>query len=105
MNKELFEKIINYSGEKLALAAVIKTKDSSPRNAGAKMIIYPDGSTYGTIGGGPTEAEIIEESKKLIKTGGSKKISFNLTNKEISEHGGICGGNVDIFVDVIDLND
>ncbi|RCW47386.1 MULTISPECIES: XdhC family protein [unclassified Halanaerobium] len=105
MNKELFEKIINYSGEKLVLAAVIKTKDSSPRNAGAKMIIYPDGSTYGTIGGGPVEAEIIEESKKLIKTGGSKKLNYNLTNKDIAEHGGICGGNVDIFVEVIDLID
>jgi xanthine dehydrogenase accessory factor len=105
MNKEIFEKIINYKGKKIVLAAVIKTKDSSPRNVGAKMIIYPDGSIDGTIGGGPTEAKVIEEGKKLIKVGGCKKYKFELTNEDIAEHGGVCGGNVDIFLETIKLDE
>ncbi|HEY2027646.1 MAG TPA: XdhC family protein, partial [Myxococcales bacterium] len=44
------------------LCTVTATARSAPRDAGAKMIVAPDGSILGTIGGGPLEAVVIEEA-------------------------------------------
>src|SRR3989304_3361540 len=39
-------------GDPAALVTVIATEGSTPQKAGAKMVVYPDGRTAGTIGGG-----------------------------------------------------
>ena len=49
-----------------ALATVAATTGSVPRQTGSKMLVYADGKTSGTIGGGKFEALVVEDSLKSI---------------------------------------
>ena len=103
MNKKLLDSLLSYEGkgDYLALATLIDSSGSSPRNAGAQMLVYPDGSIEGTIGGGPSEAETIEKAKELMKKGENGRFKFEFTNEEIAAAGGICGGEIIVFIETI----
>ncbi|WP_066288324.1 XdhC family protein [Bacillus sp. FJAT-29937] len=88
-------------GEKAALATVIRTKGSTPRKAGTKMIIFPCGKIEGTIGGGCGEAEVIEKALEVIDSRRPTKYVVDLTKGLLYEDGGICGGIMDIFIEPI----
>lgn len=105
MNKRLLEKIIDTEGkyDSLALATIVDAKSSSPRDTGTSMIVYPDGKTYGTIGGGDQENDIINRAKELLKENKSGMISFNLTRKEAAKIGWVCGGDIDVYIENIEL--
>lgn len=103
MKKEILEKIINLKEDnvRLARAFIVQAKSSSPRNTGTEMIITENGDTFGSIGGGKDEKTVIEKSLDLMKTGRSEKLKLTLTRKEAAEIGWVCGGQVDIFIQVI----
>jgi len=102
-NVELFTKImrIREEGGKAALATIIRTKGSTPRKTGAKMLVFPNGQIAGTIGGGCGEAAVIEEAWKVIETGIPRQYSVDLTAGLLYEDGGICGGVMDVFIEPI----
>ena len=56
---EIFKKLTELKQREITvcLATIIETSGSTPRDAGAKMIICMDGTTYGTIGGGCGESQ------------------------------------------------
>jgi len=86
------------NGDAVALATVIHTQGSIPRHAGAKMLIYADGKTIGTIGGGAMESKIIEAGITAIKTNSSTLEIYTLNNLEDGDPG-ICGGTAQIFIE------
>ncbi|ADL12014.1 XdhC family protein [Acetohalobium arabaticum] len=106
MDREIVNKIKSYEGEGdyIALATVISAAGSSPRNIGAQMLVYPNGAISGTVGGGISEAETIEKAQELIKTGKNKKYFFDMSNQEVAKSGGVCGGQVAIFIETIKIN-
>ncbi len=59
MELDIVNKLVEAEKEKLSvvLATVIKSHGSSPREEGAQMLVWPDSSISGTIGGGPAEAK------------------------------------------------
>jgi len=59
-----------HAREGFVLCTVTSTARSVPRDAGAKMLVAPDGSIAGSVGGGPLEAVVIAEAKQLLKDGG-----------------------------------
>ncbi|MEE9554246.1 MAG: xanthine dehydrogenase accessory protein XdhC [candidate division Zixibacteria bacterium] len=89
------------SGKPLVLAAIVKTAGSSPREAGAKMLVFPDGSISGTIGGGNFEKMVIDDSLGLFKSGNSniiKKYRFSQTGPDST--GMCCGGEAEVFMEL-----
>jgi xanthine/CO dehydrogenase XdhC/CoxF family maturation factor len=92
---------IELSGEKAALATIIRTKGSTPRKTGSKMIVFEDGTLIGTIGGGCGEAEVIETAYKVIDTKSPVQHQVDLTKGLYYEDGGICGGRLDVFIEPI----
>ena len=60
INKNLLE------GKTFVLATIVQTAGSSPRQTGAKMIVYPDRSIFGTIGGGNFEKLVMDDCVKLF---------------------------------------
>ena len=52
--------------KKAALCIVVGTRGSTPRKEGAKMIVYSDGSIFGSIGGGSVEKEVAERAIEMI---------------------------------------
>lgn len=103
MELELVNKLVEAEKEEktVVLATVIKAHGSSPRAEGARMLVWPDSSIAGTIGGGPAEAEVIEKSIELLQANQKDplKLHFKMDNDTSAETGGICGGNVDIFLE------
>ena len=80
-----------------ALAVVVATSGSSPRKAGAKMLVRGDGAITGTIGGGKTEAETIAAALQVMRTGIPRTMDFSLTE----QHGHVCGGNVTVYLEPV----
>lgn len=84
-------------GKQAALAIVVRTKGSTPRKTGAKMIIIGDGSTHGTLGGGGLEHKVIEESLKALKEGNPKLIALTLEGNLDMK----CGGEMEVYIEPV----
>ena len=69
-------------GEPAALATVIEAQGSTPRDASAKMLVYADGRTVGTVGGGGVEARVIDEAKAALAQGQSRELTYELVDEE-----------------------
>jgi xanthine dehydrogenase accessory factor len=87
-------------GERVAMATIVRSHGSTPRDVGTKMVIYGDGRTVGTIGGGAMEARVIREAVGAIARGASELVHYALHDAEAGDPG-ICGGDADVFVDVV----
>jgi len=85
-------------GKPVVLATVAATRGSTPRRAGARMLVRDDGSSLGTIGGGCGEAEVLEEAMEAHKDGRPRLVRVDLTNP-IDGDDKICGGVMDVFVE------
>ncbi|HSE23760.1 MAG TPA: XdhC family protein [Pyrinomonadaceae bacterium] len=101
---ELYRMVIEATGrhERVVVATVAHTRGSTPQRRGAKMLFFQNGEVAGTVGGGCIEAEVWAEAKEAMRTGQSALHHFSLTADEASEEGMVCGGTMDIFVDVMD---
>lgn len=83
--------------KEVAVATITRSSGSAPRGVGTMMGVLSDGRIIGTIGGGALENHIIDLSLEALKTGESKSYDLNLDDEEIKM---ICGGRVDVFIDV-----
>jgi xanthine dehydrogenase accessory factor len=86
-------------GEVEALATVVTVKGSTPRAEGAQMLIRQDGSILGSIGGGCIEAAVWQAAKKIIKTRAAQLLDYDLTGREETPEGLICGGTMQVFIE------
>jgi len=91
---------LKHKGTPAALCTIVRTKGSTPRKAGSKMLVFADGSAVGTVGGGEVEARVIDQALQVIKSGDSMMIDFDLIDPDQGDPG-ICGGSLEIFVDAL----
>lgn len=82
----------------VALATVVQTRRSVPRRAGTKMLVFGDGRTIGTVGGGAMEAAVVEEALEAIRRGKNALLEYDLLNPAEGDPG-ICGGEVKIYLE------
>ncbi len=104
MNKvDIFEEIVRLrkSGEEGALAIVVNTSSSSPGRVNFKMLVYPDGNIFGTVGGGKMEKQVIEEALKCISDKRSRFLHFSLKEEDLEGLGVLCGGEADVYIEPI----
>ena len=62
-------------GEAVALVTVVRANGSTPQRAGAKMLVFADGRTVGTIGGGCYENDAFWKAREAIATGRGRRSS------------------------------
>jgi xanthine dehydrogenase accessory factor len=78
--------------------AVVETRGSTPQKAGAAMLVYPDGTQAGTLGGGCVEAEVKRRALLGLNNGGRPEVlSFCLDDDYGWDDGLICGGRMTIL--------
>ena len=101
MQIDIYQEIARIKNEEkeAAVVTVISATGSSPRKEGAKMLVNPDGSILGTIGGGNVELQIIKEAIKVIARDKPQRFSYRL--KEGDELGMLCGGDIDVFIEPV----
>ena len=99
--KGAFEEIASLleAGENIAVATVIRTRGSTPREIGAKMVVRPSGAIIGTVGGGCGEAEVWRAAIEVIHSRNPKIIDVDLTQEISMNSDGVCGGIMDVFVE------
>lgn len=98
-----FYRLINEAhvrGERVVVATVAHTRGSTPQRCGAKMLFFESGAVAGTVGGGCIEAEVWAEAREAVREGVPALHHFTLTAEEASEEGMVCGGTMEIFIDV-----
>ena len=87
----------------LVAATVVRDSGSVPRRTGAKMLIYPDGSAMGSVGGGLFESLIVRDALAALacRQSVTRTYSFNPQGVSPQAFGAICGGRADVFLEVI----
>lgn len=100
---DLYEEILKLKadGKNVALATIIGTDGSTPRETGAKMLVREDGTILGTIGGGSLEGQVIADCVTAMREEKPRNVRYDLTGSEADGAGMICGGVVDIYIEPI----
>lgn len=103
MDRDIYEAIECATGEGslVVLATIVGTKGSTPRKAGSKMLIYPDGRIQGTIGGGCGENDVWIAAQEVAVSGSPQLVMVDLTDEFAIEQGMVCGGTMEVFVEPI----
>ena len=105
--KDLLDNIKDWlsDGHPLALATVIKTWGSSPRAAGAGMVVKADGQVAGSVSGGCVEGAVHESALEVLKSGKPARLHFGVADEEAWEVGLACGGEIEVFIKEFGLED
>ena len=104
--RDILPDLYNWQREndKIALATVIQTWGSSPRRAGAKMALTPDGKITGSVSGGCVEGAVFEAGVDVLKSKRPQLLHFGVADETAWEVGLACGGSIDIFVKPLDAD-
>jgi len=103
-DKEIFRKIAEFKERDVpvCLATIVEATGSTPREAGAKMIVCVDGTTYGTVGGGCSESQIRSAALRcLLKTKEPELLEVRLMDDLGTRGGDVCGGTMQIFIEPV----
>ena len=93
---ELYEALERLAGGgRGVLAEVAETAGSTPRKAGARMLLSPDGTFAGSVGGGVLEYYAEREARRVLETGEASRRTYSLAGSACpgEDLGAICGGS------------
>jgi xanthine dehydrogenase accessory factor len=85
-------------GQSVVLATVVRTERSVPRRAGTKMLVYGDGRTSGTVGGGEMEARVRTEAAAALSDRRPRMLTYDLLDPAQGDPG-VCGGRAEIYLE------
>ena len=85
-------------GGRGALATVVRTAGSVPQPPGARLLLRPDDTTVGTVGGGAIEHAVLEALREARRSGQSQLVARDLGY----DLGMCCGGRMEIFVEPVE---
>ena len=104
MNREVFAAVAEAldRGEPAALVTIVATHGSTPQRVGAKMLVYADGRSVGTIGGGCYENDAFWKAREAIADRRPRLLHYELSDDFAQETGLICGGQMDVYIEPIE---
>lgn len=85
--------------EPCAVLIVLSSAGSTPVKSGSMMALGRSGKAYGTIGGGCSEAAAMNKARRLIGTGKSAVISFDMSDEVAADSGMVCGGEMTVYIE------
>ncbi|MBF2088086.1 MAG: XdhC family protein [Synechococcales cyanobacterium K44_A2020_017] len=98
MTLEFYRQVLDVlPQEPVAIATVIHTQGSVPREVGAMMAITGD-RTWNTIGGGAGEAAVIEAGRDVLRQGTPQRVTIDLAATAQPGRHGVCGGQMQVWV-------
>lgn len=104
MNQEVFAAVAEAleRGEPAALVTIVSTVGSTPQRIGAKMLVFGDGRTVGTIGGGCYENDAFWKAREAIDHRKPQMVRYELSDDFAQETGLICGGQMEVYIEPIE---
>ena len=103
-DREIFQKLSELKNQAIdaALATIVETAGSTPREVGAKMIICADGTLYGSVGGGCGESEVRSAALRcMLTTKRPELLEVSLLDDLGTKGGDVCGGKMWLFVEPV----
>jgi xanthine dehydrogenase accessory factor len=86
-----------------ALVTLARVRGSSPREAGARMVVRPSGGFHGTVGGGALEWSALDAARAVLAKGRGPAERRSLAlGPELAQ---CCGGRVDWRIETFDGRD
>jgi xanthine dehydrogenase accessory factor len=106
MNQEVFAALAQAleEGEATALVTIVSSNGSTPQRVGAKMLVYADGRTVGTIGGGCYENDAFGRAREAIASRKPLTVRYELNDDFAQETGLVCGGQMEVFIEPVDAS-
>jgi xanthine dehydrogenase accessory factor len=106
MNQEVFAALAEAleQGEETALVTIVASNGSTPQRVGAKMLVYADGRTVGTIGGGCYENDAFGRAREAIVSKRPVTIKYELNDDFAQETGLVCGGQMEVFIEPVEAS-
>ncbi len=86
----------------VALATVVATWGSAPRQAGARMGIADDLRLIGSVSGGCVETAVASEALETLEDGSHRLLEFGVADDTAWDVGLACGGKISVFVEPLD---
>lgn len=86
-------------GRTAVLATIVRSRGSTPRGVGSKMLVDPERGLTGTVGGGCGEAAVIEAAREVARTGSPELLRIDLTEDLFSWSPAVCGGVFDVLLE------
>ena len=88
-------------GHRVALATVVKTSGSAPRQGGSHIVVRDDGAFAGSVSAGCVEGAVIEAAQAALADGKHRNLSFGVSDAGVFEAGLLCGGKIEILVEPV----
>ena len=103
MERRLLSEICQVQGQggRAVLVTIIETRGSTPRKAGAQMLVFSDGRTVGTIGGGCGEAEVKRQALVALDENQPQLYTVTMRNEAAADEGMVCGGSMEVFLQLL----
>lgn len=100
-NMIIYEDILTClkTGRPFCMVTVTAASGSTPRKAGAKMIVLEDGTIKGTIGGGLVEQKMCNKAREVLRDGKPIVETYSLAAEHSSSEEMICGGEMTFFLE------
>ncbi len=89
------------AGSGAALATVIETWGSAPRQAGSQLAVSCTGEMAGSVSGGCVEGAVVEEALAALGDGASRVLTFGVSDDEAFAVGLACGGTIRVLVEPV----
>lgn len=87
------------SGERVALATVVRADGPSPRPPGARMAVTISGHMAGSVSGGCVEGAVFEEAQRVLAGEPPRRLRYGVTDETGWEVGLACGGTIEVYVE------
>ena len=85
-----------------AVATLIATEGTSPKEAGAKMWVDASGAIVGAVTiGGCVDARVIEESARVLAEGRAMVLEMSLGDEDAWALGMTCGGSIEVLIEPV----
>ncbi len=93
----IYEEIIRLkqARQAAALATIVESSDPARHRVGAKILIWGQGSTLGSIGGGAVETDVIRLATEVLRDEAPRAVSLALNRQQ----GAACGGRILAFIE------
>lgn len=83
------------------LCTVVDSAGSTPRGAGARMALLPDGTWLGTVGGGAVENLVQQRAAQVMDGTAQGGLEHYSLGGEASATGMVCGGAVTVCIQLL----
>ena len=87
------------AGKPVALATVLRTWGSSPRQPGSQLAVNDAREFVGSVSGGCVEAAVIEAASEAMKDGVPRTLQYGVSDEDAWAVGLACGGKVSVYVE------